>query len=291
MLEKKCAACAKLNLTLDILGKRPDGYHEMCMVMQTISLCDLVTIRETEEGFTLRTDGDFLAAGKKTLEEQAVQAFFAALGRPAPGFCVTLEKITPAYAGLGGGSADVAALLRVLRQAYAPQMPLEQLESIGAQVGSDVPFCIRGGTALVRGRGEKLESLPPMPACWLVICKPDFGIPTPELFACVQADALQKRPDTEGMCSALFTGDLSGIARCLGNVFEEVLPQRYHQVFSIVEQLRALGALNAAMSGSGPSVFGIFAQAEDALFAAEQLKRTYAQTFLARPVPAFLKSQ
>ena len=140
------AAPAKVNLALDILGRRPDGYHEMRMVMQTVNLCDAVTLEEAGEGFALFAQGLVLPQGK-TLEQRAAEAFFAAIGRLRPSLRVTLEKNTPAYAGLGGGSADVAALLRLLRENYAPAMPREELEAIGGQTGSDMPFCIRGGTA------------------------------------------------------------------------------------------------------------------------------------------------
>ena len=284
---KTLTAPAKINLALDILGTRPDGYHDMRMVMQTISLCDTVTVEETAAGFELQTDGDFIPAGKKTLEQWAAEAFFEAIGQPMPGLRVTLEKVTPAYAGLGGGSADVAALLRILRDTYAPGLPAEGLERIGFTVGSDMPFCVRGGTALAEGRGEVLTDLTPLPDCWFVLCKPDFGIPTPSLFARVDGGELTHRPDINGMRLALETGDLPGVAARLGNVFEGVLPEEYHEVFHIKKRLMELSALNAAMSGSGPTVFGVFAEQETARRAAEVLKETYQQTYLAMPVKKF----
>ena len=280
----KREAPAKVNLTLDILGKRNDGYHEMRMVMQTISLCDTVTVEETESGFVLETDGDFIPAGKKTLEQQAAEHFFAAADLPMPGLRVRLTKRTPAYAGLGGGSADVAALLRILRDKYAPDMTTEELERIGLLVGSDMPFCVRGGTALAEGRGEVLTDLPALPDCVFVLCKPDFGIPTGNLFALVDGGELQKRPDTDGMMAALERGDLDGVAARLGNVFEEVLPEEFHEVFAIKARLMELGAMNAAMSGSGPTVFGIFRHVKTAEAAAEALRERYAQTYVALPV-------
>ena len=284
---KTLTAPAKVNLALDILDTRPDGYHDMKMVMQTISLCDTVSVEETAAGFELQTDGDFIPAGKKTLEQWAAEAFFEAIGQPMPGLRVTLEKVTPAYAGLGGGSADVAALLRILRDTYAPGLPAEELERIGFTVGSDMPFCVRGGTALSEGRGEVLTDLTPLPDCWFVLCKPDFGIPTPSLFARVDGGELTHRPDINGMRLALETGDLPGVAARLGNVFEGVLPEEYHEVFHIKKRLMELSALNAAMSGSGPTVFGVFAEQETARRAAEVLKETYQQTYLAMPVKKF----
>ncbi len=277
-------APAKVNLALDILGKRPDGYHEMKMVMQTVSLCDTVTVEETEAGFRLETGGEFLPAGKKTLEQRAAEAFFAAIGRSAPGLAVTLEKVTPPYAGLGGGSADVAALLRILREVYAPELTTEELERIGFAVGSDMPFCIRGGTCLAEGRGEVLTDLPPLPPCCFVLCKPDFGISTPTLFARVDGSALKRRPDIAGMTAALASGDLAGVASRLGNVFEDVLPEEFAEVFAVKRRLLELGAMNAAMSGSGPTVFGIFQERETAVRAAQTLRNVWPQTYLAEPV-------
>ena len=290
MMEMKRDAPAKVNLALDILGRRGDGYHEMRMVMQTVSLCDTVTVEETAEGFSLQTDGDFIPAGKKTLEQQAAEAFFRSAGLAMPGLAVMLEKRTPAYAGLGGGSADVAALLRLLRDRYCPAMEDGELERIGLTVGSDMPFCVRGGTALAEGRGEVLTDLPPLSPCAFVLCKPDFGIPTPTLFARVDGAKLTDRPDVGGMAEALAAGDLEGVAARLGNVFEEVLPPEYGEVFRIKERLRELGALNAAMSGSGPTVFGMFRRREEAERAAAVLKAAYAQTYVAEPVKKFVRA-
>lgn len=277
-------APAKINLALNILGRRTDGYHELRMVMQSVSLCDTVTVEETGIGFALLADGFTVPAGKSSLEQQAVEAFFAAVGRPMPPLTVHLEKTTPAYAGLGGGSADVAALLRCLRRQYAPEMPVEQLRAIGLTVGSDMPFCVSGGTALAEGRGERLTALPALPDCWIVLCKPEFGIPTPALFALADAGTPKNRPDINGMIRALSAGDLDGVAARLCNVFEEFLPEEYHEVFRIKNRLLELGALNAAMSGSGPTVFGIFREKTAAKAALTALKQRYPQTYLEKPV-------
>lgn len=280
-------APAKINLALDILGPRPDGYHELSMVMQAVALGDRVSLRETPSGFSLRGTGDLpfsLPEGKPSLEQRAAEAFFAAAGRPMPGLAVELEKIVPAYAGLGGGSADAAALLRLLRDTYAPDLPTEELERIGLLIGSDVPFCVHGGTCLARGRGEILTDLPPLPPCWIVLCKPDFGIPTPQLFARAHGRAFSSRPDIPGMTEALARGDLAGAASRLRNVFEEVLPPGCEEVFQIKDRLLGLGALNAAMSGSGPTVFGLFREEETAKRAGLSLQRRYAQTFVTVPL-------
>ena len=276
-------APAKINLALDILGKRPDGYHALCSVMQTVSLCDTVELAEGGEGFTLSMAGFTPPERRKTLEQRAAEAFFARLGRAMPPLTVAITKRTPAYAGLGGGSADVAALLRLLRDRYAPEMEDTTLESIGAEVGSDMPFCLRGGTALAAGRGEILTDLPPLPDCWIVLCKPPFPIPTPMLFARADSVAIRHRPDIPGMRKALENGDLEGVAGRLGNVFEEVLPPECGAVFAIRDALLAAGALGAGMSGSGPTVFGIFRE-EGLARAAQEKTLPLGESYAVRPL-------
>lgn len=276
-------APAKINLALDILGKRPDGYHALCSIMQTVSLCDSVELSEGGEGFTLSMAGFAPPEGRKTLEQRAAEAFFARLGRAMPPLTVRIAKRTPAYAGLGGGSADVAALLRLLRDRYAPKMEDAALESIGAEVGSDMPFCLRGGTALAEGRGEILTDLPPLPDCWIVLCKPPFPIPTPMLFARADSVAIRHRPDIPGMRKALENGDLEGVAGRLGNVFEEVLPPECGAVFAIRDALLAAGALGAGMSGSGPTVFGIFRE-EGLARAAQEKTLPLGESYAVRPL-------
>ncbi|MCX4371686.1 MAG: 4-(cytidine 5'-diphospho)-2-C-methyl-D-erythritol kinase [Dysosmobacter sp.] len=285
MQKHRQPAPAKINLALDILGRRPDGYHRMRMVMQTVSLCDTVTLEEAPEGFTLSARGIVIPDGKKSLEQRAAEAFFAALGRPMPSLRVSLEKKTPAFAGLGGGSADVAALLRLLREKYAPEMDRAELEAIGGQIGSDMPFCVRGGTALAEGRGEILTDLPPLPDCRFVICKPDFDLPTPQMFARLRFEENRPRPNIDGMLAALKRRNLKDIADQVGNVFESALePGERRIIDGIKETFFCHGALAAAMSGSGPSVFGVFTPQAGTENILETLKHRYAQTFEAKPV-------
>ena len=282
-------APAKINLTLEILGRRADGYHDLRTVMQTVSLGDRVTVEERPAGFSLRAEGEPFRVEGASLEQRAAESFFAAIGRPMPGLAVTLEKRVPAYAGLGGGSADVAALLRILRDWYSPGMGTDALERIGLSVGSDMPFCVRGGTCLAEGRGELLTDLPPLPECRIVLCKPEFGIPTGELFARADGGAARRRPDTAGMIRALERGSLADIAARLCNAFEDLLGPERGEVLRIRDALRDLGALNAALSGSGPTVFGLFDDPERADRAAETLRARYAQTYEAVPVGRLLE--
>ena len=171
-------ANAKLNLTLDVLGRRPDGYHELCMVMQSVQLCDVLEIAPGEG--RVSSNLGYLPTGEKNLAWAAARRFWEALGRPQPPLDIHIEKRIPVCAGMAGGSSDGAAVLRALGRLYP--MPREALERIGAAVGSDVPYCVRGGTALAEGRGEGLTDLPALPMCHIVLCKPDFPISTPELF-------------------------------------------------------------------------------------------------------------
>jgi 4-diphosphocytidyl-2-C-methyl-D-erythritol kinase len=198
-----------------------------------------------------------------------------------------VQKRIPVQAGLAGGSTDAAAVLRALRRLLAPELPPAELEAIGAEVGSDVPFCVRGGTALAEGRGERLQSLAPLPSCHIVICKPSFGLSTPALFRRVRAEALERRPDLAAVRAALEAGSLEGVATGLCNVFEEVLtPDERREIRAIRRRLESCGALGGAMSGSGPTVFGLFADAAAARGAAAALGADYSQTFLAQPLGA-----
>ncbi len=278
-------AFAKLNLTLDILGKREDGYHNMRMVMQSIDLHDVVTVstRETP-GLTLTTDLPFLPRGDGNIAGKAAARFFQATGQCAPGLAIDIRKKIPVCAGMAGGSSDGAAVLRTLRRLCAPDMPQKELEEIGALVGSDVPYCVRGGTVLAEGRGEILTDLPPLPPCFLVVCKPACSVSTPELFGLVRSKRLRCHPYTAALLSALEQGDLEAAAHRFYNVFEDVLPARYSQVFELKGALLERGAMAASMTGSGPSVFGLFRDEEPARQAAEALAESCQEVFLCRPV-------
>ena len=269
-------AYAKLNLTLDILRKRPDGYHDLRMVMQSIALHDTVTVH---------TDREDLPGGPGNIAWKAARAFYDAVGMENGGTEILLEKRIPMQAGMAGGSADGAAVLQALRSLYAPEMSRQELERIGLQVGSDVPFCVRGGTALAEGRGEVLTDLPPLPACAIVVCKPEFGLSTPALFGRVRVEKLGRRPDHDAMKQALAAGNLGAVARQMGNVFEEVLTaEESREIAYLKDVMLRCGALNAVMTGSGPTVFGLFAQKEQAERAAQTLRSRYAQLFLTTPV-------
>ncbi len=279
------SANAKINLTLDILRRREDGYHELQMVMQAVSLADQLTVVPARgpEG-TASADLHFLPTGGKNLAQMAAAAFRAATGLGGQ-VDVTIQKRVPVCAGLAGGSADAAAVLRAMDELTGAGLSPVELAKIGEGVGSDVPFCVLGGTALAEGRGERLTPLPPLPPCHITICKPPFSISTPQLFSRVNVRKIVRRPDTAGTLAALEAGDLAGVARRMYNVFEDVLePRRMAEIREIESALIDCGALGASMSGSGPSVFGLFQDQRQAQDACERLKKSYRDVFLCQPV-------
>ena len=279
-------AFAKLNLTLDILGKREDGYHDLRMVMQSITLADTLTLEENRgEGLRVSANLRFLPTGEKNLAAAAALRFWEALGREPEDLDIRIEKRIPVCAGMAGGSSDAAAVLRALNQRAGEPFAPKELARLGERVGSDVPYCVLGGTALAEGRGEVLTPLAPLPRCWVVACKPDFPISTPELFAQADRVKLRRRPDTAGLVAALEAGDLGGVARRMYNVFEDVLPARlYTRVAEIKNDLIQCGALGANMSGSGPTAFGLFDRLEAAQEARACLAQRYRDTFLCETV-------
>ena len=251
-------AWAKLNISLDAAERRADGYHDMTMVMQTVSLCDEVAISFNDTGrVQAKTNLSFVPGDARNLAVKAALSYLHAAGLDGQGMLITLDKKVPVGAGMGGGSSDAAAVLRALNRHYAAFSP-EELEALSAEVGSDVPFCVRGGTALATGRGEKLESLPDMPKCAFIICKPDFSVSTPELFRKLDQCSTRCHPDTAGIIEALGAGDLGSICRRMYNVFEDVDDRRMRTVREIKGRLLDHGALGSVMTGTGSAVFGVF---------------------------------
>ncbi len=279
-------AHAKLNLTLDVLGRRPDGYHDLRMVMQSVALADVLTLEESGDGeLRVRTNLHFLPNNEKNLAAQAALRWWEARGQAPRGLEIAIEKSVPVCAGMAGGSSDAAAVLRALNQMEGAPLSLWELAKIGERVGSDVPYCILGGTALAEGRGEILTPLPPLPQCWAVLCKPEFSISTPALFAKIDSVRLRCRPDTQGVVAALEAGDLHGVARRMYNVFEDALPERQRaRVNDIKNVLIQCGALGASMSGTGPTAFGLFDDEGLAREAQERLADWGGEVFLTQTV-------
>ena len=279
-------ANAKLKLTLDVLGRRPDGYHDMRMIMQSVELADLLDITRSGSGeLRVSTNLHFLPNNAKNLAAQAALRWWEAQGNASQGLDITIDKHIPVCAGMAGGSSDAAAVLRALNELEGAGLSPAQLARIGERVGSDVPYCVTGGTALAEGRGEVLTPLPPLPPCWVVLCKPEFSISTPALFAKIDSVKLRCRPDTQGVIAALEARDLVGVARRMYNVFEDALPERQRsRVNDIKNVLIQCGALGASMSGTGPTAFGLFDSEALAREAQERLTGVGGEVFLTRTV-------
>jgi len=283
-------AYAKLNLSLDVGKKRPDGFHEMVMVMQTVSLCDTISIETVEEpGITASSNLSYIPTDGKNLAVKAALKYRAAAGtEDGPGLKISMRKSIPVGAGMGGGSSDAAAVLRALNRMDGDRFSRAELEEIAAGVGSDVAFCVAGGTMLAEGRGEILRDLPALPECSIVICKPEFSISTPELFTKLDRVRLKRHPDTAGILAALDSGDLGGLCRRMYNVFEDVEDRRLRTVGHIKSVLLDYGAMGAIMTGTGSAVFGIFTAPEAAEQACNELKKGYRFCCTARPQAAVL---
>lgn len=274
-------APAKLNLTLDVGARRPDGYHDITSVMQNAALYDVVTLDFSKaDGITIECPGTDLPTGPDNLAWKAADVFFRETNVLRAGISIRLDKKIPSQAGLGGGSSDAAAVLRGMRRLFHADVSDEALETMAAQVGSDVPYCVRGGTALAQGRGERLTALPVLPMCWFVIVKPPAANSTAAMYRKLDEISITGRPDSDKMMEALKNGDLTQICRLVGNVFEQALPPD-SEIFAILRQLSVLGAGAACMTGSGSAVMGLFRQEETARLAARELQKAYPLTFFA----------
>ena len=249
-------ANAKINLTLDILGKRADGYHEVAMVMQSVGLHDTIRLEKAERGIALTIDRPDLAADETNLAWRAARLMMDVHSIQS-GVRIDIVKRIPIAAGLAGGSADAAAVLRGLDALFGLGLSNEALCELGARIGSDVPFCIQGGTMLATGRGEVLRRLPDMPAAWVVLVKPPVAVSTAWAYQSYDAAPALVHPDNTAMLAAIAEGDLDGIGRQLGNVLETVTVKKYEEISRIRQRMLEAGALAAMMSGSGPTVFAL----------------------------------
>ncbi|GHV33579.1 4-diphosphocytidyl-2-C-methyl-D-erythritol kinase [Clostridia bacterium] len=278
----KTNAYAKVNLTLDVLGKRPDGYHELKMAAQSVSLCDELTIELTKSpAFTGLSNKAYIPGDERNHAVKAARLFRDKTRAWDGGAAITINKRIPACAGLGGGSSDAAAVLNALNAAFDEPLTYGELVELALQIGSDVPFCLRGGTQLMEGRGELLTPLSPLPLCSLLLVKPETQLPTPRVFGWLKPGDLRCHPDLDGFLSALENGDLPGIARRLYNVLETVAARHERGITEAHNDLIAAGALGASMTGTGSVVFGLFADEADAKRAASEVGR---KSYLCRGV-------
>lgn len=283
-------AYAKINLGLDVLRKRPDGYHEVKMIMQSISLADTLELKKIPEG-TIRLingaerDNPEVPMDKTNLIYRAIdlikQKYVISEGIEA-----TLTKRIPVAAGMAGGSTDAAAALKGMNQLFALGLSEQELCELGVTLGADIPYCIMGGTALSEGIGERLTPLPPMPECWILIAKPPICVSTGFVYGNLKANELTVHPDIDGMTEAIKHNDLHGITSRLGNVLETVTIPAHPEIAVIKDRMLDYGAMQTLMSGSGPTVFGIFAEEEQAAEAGTAIQKEglSGQVYLTKPI-------
>ncbi|MCM1161985.1 MAG: 4-(cytidine 5'-diphospho)-2-C-methyl-D-erythritol kinase [Roseburia sp.] len=278
MEEIKRRAYGKINLGLDVLRKRPDGYHDVRMIMQMVSVYDELTFQKIpDKEIRIAANKEELPLNEDNLIYKAAKLILERLNREE-GISVTLEKHIPIAAGMAGGSTDAAATLLGINELFGGNIPIEELLSMGVKIGADVPYCILQKTALSEGIGEVLTPLPAPPACSLLIGKPDINVSTKYVYENLQADALKSHPDIDGMRKAIEEQDLEGVTSRMENVLETVTIQKYPVIGEIKEAMLKAGAANALMSGSGPTVFGIFASKEQA----EKAKKELAESGLVK---------
>lgn len=278
-------AFAKINLGLDVLGKREDGYHEVRMIMQTIRMYDQLDMRKSvEPGIHLTTNKKYIPVDENNLVWRAAKLMMDTCGIKE-GVSIHLHKVIPVAAGMAGGSSDAAATLVGMNRLFHCGLSKEKLMELGVQIGADVPYCVLRGTALAEGIGEKLTVLPPMPDCWILIGKPGISVSTKYVYTTLDLNTNTVHPDIDGMKKALEDGNLYGITERMGNVLQDVTIPAYLEVERIKEQMKTLGAVNAMMSGSGPTVFGIFDNEEKAQEACQKLRESGScqQVFLTVP--------
>lgn len=267
-------AMAKVNLGLDVLRRREDGYHEVRMIMQTVDLCDdLLFERTKQQGIVIETSQDGVPTDERNLVYKAADLLMNKYGVTG-GLRVKLKKRIPMAAGMAGGSTDAAAAFVAVNELFELGLNRQELMELAVKVGADVPYCIMGGTALAEGIGEKLKALPDAPECTLLIAKPDIDVSTKFVYENLHADTLKEHPDIDGMLNAIYEQNLEGVAERLGNVLESVTVLEYPVIQELKDWMRAHGAENALMSGSGPTVFGIYREKSEALIACEALRKT-----------------
>ncbi|MBE6719639.1 MAG: 4-(cytidine 5'-diphospho)-2-C-methyl-D-erythritol kinase [Ruminococcaceae bacterium] len=259
----KTKAYAKINLILDICGKRTDGFHELFTVMQSVSSCDVVTVEKSKgQGIRITCNDDAIPTDERNIVYKCAKAFFKANNINRYGISIDIDKRIPHEAGLAGGSADGAAVLVALNKLYKTDCSEEFLCTIGAEIGADIPFCIKGGTYLAQGKGEVLSKLKPLPKCYIVLAKPDTAVNTAAAYRSFDETGKMRTPDNFGMLCAVQSRNLDEISNKLDNVFEQFIevPARV-DIKSVMMQN---GAIGTCMSGSGPTVFGIFKNRDNA---------------------------
>lgn len=267
-------AMAKINLGLDVLRRRENGYHDVKMIMQTVNIYDTLDfVKLPESGIVVKTDTMELPTDENNLIYKAAKLLFDKC-EVKQGVEITLTKRIPIAAGMAGGSTDAAAALVGINTLFDLNLSMEELKEIGVKIGADVPYCIEGGTALSEGIGEVLTKLPDAPDCFVVVAKPEISVSTKYVYENLHANELKYHPDIDGMVEAIRKKDLDGVCRRMENVLETVTETKYPVISELKKILKDAGAENSLMSGSGPTVFAIFKEEEKASMALEAVRNS-----------------
>ena len=271
MNEYRIKAYAKINLGLDVVRRLENGYHEVKMVMQTVGIYDVLDFERTDGGIVITTDSGELPTDENNLIYKAAKLMME--NYPiSGGVKIHLEKHIPIAAGMAGGSTDAAATLKGMNRLFDLGCTLKDLMELGVKIGADVPYCVMGGTALAEGIGEKLTPLAPAPDCYVLVAKPDINVSTKYVYEHLDAQEIVKHPDIDGMVEAIAEESLQGILDRMENVLETVTVSAYPVIQTIKDRMKELGAINSLMSGSGPTVFGIFVEKDMARRAYDKLE-------------------
>ena len=271
-MECQIKAYAKINLGLDVIGKLPSGYHEVRMVMQTVGIYDVLTLEKAQSGIVITTDSEDLPTDENNLVYKAAKLMKEKYNIQE-GVRIHLQKSIPISAGMAGGSTDAAAAMKGISRLFGLEISMEELFDIGVNIGADVPYCVIGGTALAEGIGEKLTPLEMAPECHVLVAKPDISVSTKYVYEHLDIAKIEKHPDIDGMVEAISMGSLQGVLDRMENVLETVTIPTYPVINDIKRRMKELGAVNSLMSGSGPTVFGIFLEESTAQAAMEQLRQ------------------
>lgn len=264
-------AYAKINLGLDVVKRLENGYHEVRMIMQTVGICDELDLERIEQGIELTTDHGELPADENNLVYQAARLMLEHYGI-ASGIRIHLKKNIPVAAGMAGGSTDAAATMKGMNRLFDLGAELGELMELGVRIGADVPYCVLGGTALAEGIGERLTALPSVPEAYVLVAKPDISVSTRYVYEHLDAEGITHHPDIDGMVQAIEAGSLQGVLERLENVLERVTVTSYPVIDTLKKKMCELGAVGSLMSGSGPTVFGIFTQKKQAEEAGSRIK-------------------
>jgi 4-diphosphocytidyl-2-C-methyl-D-erythritol kinase len=276
-------AYAKINMSLDVIGKREDGYHMLKMIMQTIELYDLIKVIKTDSGIKLSCNKEYLPVDDRNIAYKAARLFLDYY-KIDGGVEIFIEKNIPVAAGLAGGSTDAAAVLKCMKKLYRQETTLDEMKKLALKLGADVPYCLTGGTALCEGIGEIVTPLKPFRNRILVLVKPPFGVSTKEVYSNLKIDMINIHPYTEGLLSAVERNDLKYVAHHMRNVLENVTIKKNPVLKNIKLDMMKMGAQGSIMSGSGPTVFGFFDDMLKAQRCFESFKSKYKEVYITRTI-------